>query len=93
MIFINRLILSAVLFWRLNPFSPTIFSKKYNMKKLPLLLAVLLPTSIFAHGGHGIFDPHTLMHYLGTTEHGLPILAVSLVAGWMLYRRYRKARA
>lgn len=63
------------------------------MKKLLTIIAALLPAAIFAHGGHGIFDPHKLMHYLGTAEHGLPILAVSLVAGWMLYRRYRKAKA
>ena len=63
------------------------------MKKLLTLIAGLLPATIFAHGGHGIFDAHTLIHYLGTPEHGLPILAVSLVAGWILYRRFRRAKA
>jgi hypothetical protein len=65
--------------------------KTFNMKKLLFLLLFILPGLSYAHGGHGIFDPHTLMHYIGTPEHGLPILALSLFAGWLWYRHRQKA--
>jgi hypothetical protein len=60
------------------------------MKKLLTLAALLMPVAMFAHGGHGMFNADSILHYIGTPEHALPITGVSLVAGWLLYRRYRK---
>ncbi|MCB0521026.1 MAG: hypothetical protein H6577_20040 [Lewinellaceae bacterium] len=60
------------------------------MKKLLTLLVISLPAASFAHGGHGLFDPNTLMHYVGTPEHALPILAIAAVVGWLLFRRKQR---
>ena len=57
------------------------------MKKwLPLLFASM-PFIAAAHEGHGVFNPNSLMHYVGTPEHGLPIVGALLLTAIILFRR------
>lgn len=63
------------------------------MKKLLTFTIACLPAAAFAHGGHSHFDPHTLIHYLGTPEHAVPIFTIVAVLTWAWYRRRRKAEA
>lgn len=63
------------------------------MKKLLTLAIAIFPAVVFAHGGHSHFDPTTLIHYLGTPEHALPIASIALIAGWFWFRRYRKVES
>ncbi len=57
------------------------------MKKwLPLFLSIV-PLIATAHEGHGIFNPNSLMHFVGTPEHGLPIAAGVVLTAIILFRR------
>lgn len=60
------------------------------MKKWLLLLPVFIPLMATAHGGHGLFDPNSWMHYVGTPEHALPIAGVVVLTAALLYRKGKK---
>lgn len=64
----------------------------FIMKILTIFVLALLPVVTYAHGGHGFFDPHTLLHYLGNPEHAIPIFALIALAVGVWYKRYRKSR-
>lgn len=57
------------------------------MKKALAAALLLAPLGAWAHGGHSIFDPNTLMHYFGSWEHALPIAAVAAFTVYILYRK------
>ena len=47
-------------------------------------------TFVLAHGGHGLTDASTLLHWLVEPQH-LPVLLV-LAAGALIWRARRRAR-
>lgn len=61
------------------------------MKKWFVLIFAFLPGLMYAHGGHGPFDPHTLIHYLGTPEHAIPIFTAVAVIAWVWHRKRKAA--
>ena len=63
------------------------------MKKLTTIILGFVPFSLFAHGGHGLFDPHSLMHYLLSTEHALPVLILCAIGVVFSIAHYRNEKA
>ena len=67
------------------------------MKKVAISLFVAISPvyalTAFAHGGHGVTPPTSLMHYLVEPLHVLPELAplgLVAIAAWLLYRKRRR---
>lgn len=51
------------------------------MKKLFLCLMAAVPTMLFAHAGHGVFEGSTLLHYLNSPAHVISFIgAITLFA-------------
>ena len=59
------------------------------MKKFKLLFlaSLLVPVVSFAHTGHGIFDGGTLVHYLISPAHMIPILAGVILVAYYIVRK------
>lgn len=64
------------------------------MKKVAISLFVAISSvfgaTAFAHGGHGVTPPASLMHYLIEPLHVLPELAplgLVAIAAWLLRRK------
>lgn len=65
-----------------------------SMKKFAISLFVATSSAFaltaFAHGGHGVTPPTSLLHYLVEPLHVLPELAaigLVAVAAWLLHRK------
>ncbi|MFN6129321.1 MAG: hypothetical protein ACK6DC_23475 [Planctomycetota bacterium] len=49
-------------------------------RMLTLLLVASMPAIALAHPGHGNADPSSLVHYLLSLEHAVPIATVCAIA-------------
>ena len=61
---------------------------KKNMKKIYLFMLAIIPGFLSAHPGHDYFDGITLVHYMSSPIHLLPLLTIIiLIFTFMLKRR------
>ena len=59
--------------------------KKYQMKKIFIVLAALVPFISFAHDGHGSTGGFTIIHYFVEPQH----LITTIVITYVLYLFYK----
>ena len=63
--------------------------KAVNWKILVALF--FAPVSLLAHGGHGVPEGNSLIHYLLSPMHAIPMAII--IAGAVLYFRWKRAVA
>lgn len=61
------------------------------MKRAIFFFFALMPTILSAHSGHGSFEGLSLMHYLESPVHNIPIIALFLL-GIIIWKKKGLAR-
>lgn len=58
----------------------------FLIKKIAPAFLLLLPLFTYAHEGHGVYHGDDLRHYWYSSEHAIPLLALSMLFAVILVR-------